>query len=418
MQGTPGGGGTSSNSPGLPPRSRWPFRHIAFALAVTAFGAGVPTPLYSVYEQQYQFNAAVLAGIFGAYTIGVLATMLLVAPLSDYIGRRPVLYVGMVSTALSAIVFLFASGVATLALARVVSGLAVGATTSTATASMASLEPRADQHHVARVSVAANFGGVASGILLSGFLVEYAPWPTQLVYVVLIVVSAVAVLMVAVTPETVDPETGAGSIVHWGIQVPVRIRRPFWVAAGALAACYSIYGFFGALAPTFLRDDVGIGNRAVAAAIVAVLFGLAAIVQLGLGQVRDRRALLVGLPIMLVALIAIVLSLPLASVVLLLVGATILGLGIGFAYMGSVTLIDRVSPAPIRAEVLSAFFVVGYLALAIPTVGVGLEADLAGLGTAAFAFGVGIGIFVFVLYLFTRRTPTPPGGEGRPRGMP
>jgi len=56
---------------------RWPFRHIAWVLAVTAFGAGIPTPLYALYEQRYHFTSGVLAVVFAAYTAGVLATMLL-----------------------------------------------------------------------------------------------------------------------------------------------------------------------------------------------------------------------------------------------------------------------------------------------------------------------------------------------------
>ncbi len=392
---------------------RGPFRWTAYTLGVTAFGAGVPTPLYAVYESEYHFSSAVLAGIFAAYTIGVLGTTFLVAPLSDVIGRKPVLHVGMALTVASGLAFLFASGVATLALARVVSGLAVGATTSTATAAMTGLEPRGDQHHVARVSVAANFGGVASGILLSGLLLEYAPRPTVLVYLVLIAASAVGFLAVSRTPETVADRLAAPHVPR--LSVPASCRRPFWVAAGALAACYSIYGFFGSLAPTFLRVDLGVGNAAAAAAAVAVMFGTASLIQLGLGQVRDRRALLFGLPLIGAATVAILAAILAASLPLLLLGALVLGAGVGFAYMGSVTLIDRTAPAALRGEVLAAFFVVGYLALAVPTIGIGVAADAVGLSAAAVGFGLGLAVWVAGLYLLTRRTPTPAGGEGRPR---
>jgi len=397
------------------PASRWPFRHIAYVLAVTAFGAGIPTPLYAIYEHQYHFASGVLAAIFAAYTVGVLGTMLLVAPLSDVIGRRPVLLLGMALTAASGIAFVFATGILSLVLARIVSGLAVGATTSTATASMASLEPRRDQHHVARVSVAANFGGVASGILLSGFLVAYAPWPTELVFLVLIGASLAGIGVVLTTRETVQRRPKALRDHVQRLVVPSRVRRPFWVAAGSLAACYSIYGYFGAMAPTFLRQGLDIANPASSSGLIAVMFGLAAIIQLGLGQVRDRRALMIGLPVILVATALLTLSLPLSSLALLGIGAAVLGGGVGFAYMGSVTLIDRVAPAHLRGEILSAFFVVGYLALAIPTIGVGVTADRFGLLAAATSFGVALGLCVAVLFVLTHRTPTPPGGEGRPR---
>ncbi len=398
--------------------SRRPFRLAAYALGVTAFGAGAPTPLYAVYEARYHFNSGVLAAVFAAYTIGVLVTMLLVAPLSDVIGYKPVLFVGMGLTALSGVAFVLASGVLGLALARVISGLAVGATTSTATASMAALEPRHDQHHVARVSVAANFGGVASGICVSGLLAQYGPAPTELVFLVLIGASLAGLLAVQYIPEMIERPTSGGRMRVQRLSVPREIRLPFGVAAGALAACYSIYGYFGAIAPTFLRVSLAIENKAGSAGVIALMFGLAAIVQLGLGQVRDRRALLTGLPLILLATVVVTTALALRSLALFALGAAILGLGVGTAYMGGTTLVDRVAPVARRGEILSAYFVVGYLALAIPTIGLGATIVEFGLLPTAVAFGSALALLVATLYLVTRRTPTPPGGEGRPRDAP
>ncbi len=395
-------------------RSRWPFRRAAFALSVTAFGAGAPTPLYVTYEAQYHFGSGVLTGIFAIYTAGVVATMLLVAPMSDVLGRRPVLYLGLALTAASGFAWILASGIPTLALARFTSGLAVGATTSTATATMAALEPRGDQHHVARVSVAANFGGVASGTLLSGLLVEYAPDPRTLIYLVLIGASLLGIAGIELTPETVRPRPFRVAARVQRLSIPAALRLPFWVAAGSLAACYAIYGLFSSLAPTFLRVDLGVTNVALAAAAVAVLFAAASIAQLGLGQVRDRRALLLGLPLILAGLLLFVLSLAISNLPGLVAGAAVVGTGIAFAEMGSVTLIDRVAPGEERGEILSAYFLVGYLALAVPTLGVGLAAEAFGLRSAALSFGLLLGAFVAALFLLLRRTPTPAGGGGWP----
>jgi MFS family permease len=395
-----------------PPKSRWPFRWVAYALAVTAFGAGIPTPLYSVYEQQFHFGPGVLGFVFGAYVVGVILTMFFVAPLSDKIGRKPLLYTGMILSAVGGIVFILSTGVLWLAAARIASGLSVGATTSTATAAMAKLEPRADQHHVARVSVAANFGGVSVGILLSGFLVQYAPAPTELVFLVLIGACALGIVVLAITPETVR---ASGALVRFRIQqvsVPPRIRRPFWVSVGGLSTCYAIYGLYAALAPGFLHQTLRIQSQFATAALVAVMFGSAALVQLALGEVRDRRALLIGFPLIIGALIVSTLASILASGILWVFGAGLLGVGVGFAFMGAVTLVDRVAPDQVRGEVLSGFYVSGYLSLAVPTIGVALAAERVGLPTAGLGFGIVLGLFAASMYVATWRTPTPPGGEG------
>lgn len=398
----------------LPPTSRRPFRAVAYVLAVTAFGAGAPTPLYAIYELRFGFSSIALAAIFAAYTLGVVATMLLVAPLADSVGRRPILVFGMAVTLASALVFLFASGPLVLAIARAVSGLAVGATTGTAAAAMADLEPYRDQHHVARVCVAANFGGVSLGVLSSSLLVQGGWAPTEYVFFVLIAASALGIVAVLFTPETAS-RLRAGARRLPSILVPADLRRPFWVAAGALASCYALYGLFGALAPTFLGVVIGLGGGLVSGAIIASLFGSASLAQLALGQVRDRRAMLLGFPLLLLGLALLVLGLLLGELALLIAGAVGLGVGIGAAFMGSTTLIDRLAPDAIRAEVLSAFYLVGYLALAVPTIGVAFAAEHVGFEVAATGFSVALGLVVLGLYVATVRTPTPAGGEGRPR---
>jgi MFS family permease len=397
---------------------RGAFRWTAYVLAVTAFAAAIPTPLYPIYEVRFGFTAGVLGLVFGAYSIGVLLTLFFVAPQAERIGRRRLLFAGMAGVLLASAVFAVASGVLWLALARVVTGLSVGATTSVATAAMSDLEPHRDEHHVARVSVAANFGGFAVGVLLSGLLVQFAPDPTRLVYLLPVAAGALGLLAVLATPETAPEIGSAGRLRVQRIAVPASIRRPFWVAVGGITACYSIYGLFAALIPSYVRSGLGNPSPLAAGGIVALMFGTAALVQLATAQLRDRRALLVGFPLLLVSLVALVAILPAASPTLLPVVAVALGLSVGLAFMGSVTLVDRISPEEHRGEILAGFYCAAYLALAVPTIGVAEASDRIGLTSAGILFGATLAIAVAFLYASTIRTPTPPGGGGRPRDRP
>ena len=397
---------------------RGAFRWTAFVLAVTAFAAAIPTPLYPYYESHFQFSAGVLGLVFGVYAPGVLLTLLLVAPAADSVGRKKLLYLGMALTALGAVVFALASGVLWLALARAIAGLAVGATTSVATAAMSDLEPHFDQHHVARVAVAANFGGFAVGVTLSGILVQYAAHAPQVVYLLPLVASAVGFLAVSVTPETAPKSDSRRPFRIQRIEVPPEVRRPFWVAAGAIAACYAIYGFFAALVPSYVRSELGISSPLAAAGIVALMFGMAAITQLGTAQTRDRRALMTGFPLLIVTLVALVLILPSSIWLFLPVVTSALGVAVGLTFMGSGTLVDRISPENKRSEILAGFYAAGYLSLAIPTIGVAEASTLIGLTNAGILFGSVLALAVVALYIATHRTPTPPGGGGRPRISP
>ena len=397
---------------------RGAFRWTAYVLAVTAFAAAIPTPLYPVYERQFHFSSGVLGLMFAAYTPGVFLTLFFVAPQAERIGRKNLLYLGMAFTILGAVAFAFAPNVLGLALGRFVSGLAVGATTSVATAAMSDLEPRRDEHHVARVAVAANFGAFAIGVTLSGLLVSYAPRPTELVFLLPVIAAVIGLLAVGVTPETAAALGSPRSTWMQRISVPAAVRRPFWVAVGGIAACYSIYGLFAALVPSYVRTVLRIASPLSAGGIVAVMFGTAALVQLATSQIRDRRALLVGFPVLLGALAAFVLILPLASWLLLLLVATALGAAVGLTFMGSATLSDRIASEEQRDEILAGYYLGGYLALAVPTIGVAETSDRIGLSNAGLVFGIVLAVAVAVLYWRCYRTPTPPGGGGQPRAAP
>src|SRR5271170_24966 len=234
------------------------FRWTAYVLGVTAFAAAIPTPLYPAYEHQFGFNSGVLGLMFAAYTPGVVLTLFFLAPQAEQIGRKKLLYLGMAFTALGAVVFAFAPNVLGLAFARFISGMAVGATTSVATAAMSDLEPTHDPHHVARVAVAANFGAFAIGALMSGLVVRFLSDPSQVVYLLPLSASVIGLAAIWVTPETATALGHTRPFRIPRISVPAEVRRPFWVAAGGIAACYSIYGLFAALVPSYIRTDLGI----------------------------------------------------------------------------------------------------------------------------------------------------------------
>ncbi|MGA8543410.1 MAG: MFS transporter [Thermoplasmata archaeon] len=399
-----------------PPRRA--FRWTAYVLAVTAFGAAIPTPLYPIYSLRFHFTSGVLGLVFACYSFGVLLTIFLVAPQAERVGRKKLLYFGMVFTALAMVVFTFATGVAWLALGRAVTGVGVGLTTSVATAAMTDLEPYRDKHHVARVAVAANFGGFAVGALLSGIFLQYGPDPVQLVYLLPVIATALGFWAVSTTPETATSiGTQRGPLVQ-RVSVPANIRTPFWVGAGGLAACYSMYGFFAALVPSYLRSGLGVLSPAAEGGIVALMFGMAAISQLATSEIRDRRALLVGFPLLLVAVAALVIILSLSTPVPLLLVAPVMGVAVGLTFMGSITLVDRVAPEGQRGEILAGYYSAGYLALAIPTIGVAEASDQIGLSAAGGLFGILLALAVAILYVGIARTPTPSGGGGRPRDSP
>jgi MFS family permease len=146
----------------------------AFAFLVTMVGTTLPTPLYPLFEERYSFGELTVTVVFAVYAFGVIAGLLLFGNLSDEIGRKPVLLLGLGLSALSAFLFLFAGSLAPIYAGRVVSGLSAGIFTGTATATLVDLAPGGRRRLGSLVAVIVNVGGLGLGTLLAGLLADHA----------------------------------------------------------------------------------------------------------------------------------------------------------------------------------------------------------------------------------------------------
>jgi hypothetical protein len=64
------------------------------------------------------------------------------------------------------------------------------------------------------------------------------------------------------------------------------------------------------------------------------------------------------------------------------------GTGTCFALRAAIVSVNVIAPAPRRGEVLSTFFVIAYVGIIVPVIGVGLLLTVTTLLTAAVTFGV------------------------------
>jgi hypothetical protein len=125
------------------PRPAWPagrnssgFWVVAFAFTITMAFTTVPTPLWTLYAQRDHFSSLTVTVVFAVYALAVALSLFLAGHLSDSYGRRCVL---MPALALQIVVFVVWPSLPGLLLARVLSGLGIGAVTATATAWLSEL---------------------------------------------------------------------------------------------------------------------------------------------------------------------------------------------------------------------------------------------------------------------------------------
>ncbi|MBD3002906.1 MFS transporter [Streptomyces sp. 5-10] len=363
----------------------WPFLAAAYAFVVTMCGTTLPTPLYSLYQREFGFSSFMVTVIFAVYAAGVIVALLLLGSVSDFIGRRPVMLAALVLSGLSAVCFLLAQGLPELFAGRTLSGLSAGLATGTATVTVIELAPERLRRGVTLLATGANLGGLGLGPLLAGVLAQYAPAPLKLVFVVDLVLVAVGAAVVLALPETVRKRSRP-PLRPQRLRVPKEMRSTFAAAAMAGFAGFATLGLFTSVSPTFLSEVEGESNLAVAGAVAFSVFA-ASIAGQALGRrLGPGRSLPGGCAVLVAGMAAIAASLASASLALLVLGAVVAGTGQGLSFHAAVRVVTERSPADHRAEVTSALFVLMYLAISIPVIGVGALTVAVGLRSAGLIF--------------------------------
>ncbi|MEU5364055.1 MFS transporter [Streptomyces sp. NPDC005925] len=381
------------------PGARRRFWGAAYALLILLTGTNLPTPLYQGYEARFGFSPLVATLIFAAYVGALIPSLLVAGPLSDAVGRRKVLLPAVALAALGSLVFALAADTEWLFAARILQGLALGAASGPLTASLAELEPSGNRRKAALVSTVASMGGLGLGPVLAGLLAQYAPAPHVLPFVADIVLLVPAAAAITALPTT-------RPAARWRPRrpaIPAAMRAVFATSGTASCLAFAVVGLFLTLIPTYVTTLSGSENLFLGGAAVALMLVCSVLAQL-VAYGRPARALeLTGLPLLAAGLVLLALAGSVSSLTLLLIATVVAGIGQGLAFLGGLTAVSQAATVDRHAEVLSGFYVIVYLGVGLPVIGVGFLATVAGLLAAVQYFaGVVALLCVTVLIVLVR----------------
>jgi MFS family permease len=331
-------------------------------------GSSAPTPLYALYQAQWGFSPITVTFIFGIYAICVLMALLLVGRLSDHLGRRPVLIAATMAQAVTMILFATASGVADLLLARIIQGLATGAAVGAVGAGMIDL----NKERGATANAIAPALGTATGGVLSGYLVQYLPAPTHLVYAVLCVIFLLQGLGVALMADTIAPAPGALASLKPQFKLPAAVRAPLLLALPVLVASWALAGFYGSLGPMLVRGMLGVSSALLGGLALFVLAASGGLAVLAMQRRGPRTMMTFGASMLAAGVGVAVWSLPHHAIAVFFAGTCIAGIGFGTGFQGAVRSIVSLAAPHERAGVLSIVFIVSYLSMGGPAIAAGV----------------------------------------------
>lgn len=347
-----------------------PATRLFLTVFLDLIGFGIVLPLLPSFGFRYTTSA----GLIGALVATDSLLTFLVAPwwgrLSDRIGRRPVLLVGLAGSAVSYLAFGLAGSLAVLFLSRVISG-ATGATIHVAQAYLADVTPAERRSH-AMGMIGAAFGlGFTVGPAIGGIASKFSdPLPGLIAAAIAAVNLVLAWSWLPETDVRRRPDYRPLPLRETGLGLPAGIM---FASTLAFTAIYVSF-------PLFAQEILGYERPAVSSFFVVI--GVVTIVVQGrlvgrlAPRVGERRLVLLGSLIMAAGFgLFPYASVNTAGLVLCLVALTS-----GFCLVGPslAGLVSRRAPAEGQGRVLGLLQSVGAVARILGPPALGFVQQAAG----------------------------------------
>jgi MFS family permease len=372
--------------------------HAMVAAALFSASSAAATPVYHLYQEIYGLSPVAVMAIFSSYAFMLLAALLTVGSLSDYIGRRPVIFATLVLNVVAMLAFIRAGSAEMLILARGVQGFATGAATTTLGAVILDI----DRTRGPLINSTTAFAGLTVGSLLSGALVAYAPLPTGLVFIVLLVVTLAMLAMLPWLPETAKGKPGALASLAPHVSVPAQARRMLVKITPVNIAGWALGGFYFSLMPSLVRVATGLTSPFIGGLVVAVLTLTGMLTVLLLREKPGLQILTIGTWSVISGVAITLLGVFEHSASIMLAGALVTGVGFGSCFSGALRTVLPLAHADERAGLLSTFYIQSYLAFALPAIAAGVAVPEIGLSNAAYIYGSVVVLLALVSLLATR----------------
>ncbi|WP_413813005.1 MFS transporter [Streptomyces sp. OE57] len=363
------------------------------------------TPLYVRWQREIGFSKGTLTVIFACYIVGLLGSLLVSGVVSDRVGRKPVLLPALGLALAACAIFASASSVAALLVARLFSGIAVGAVVSAGMAAVTDVAGPERRRLAALLASCAMVFGAGLGPLLAGVLGEG-------VFVLEAVLLVVAVLVVvrmplrgasaASAPSASAPSVSAPSVPAPSVPARSAHASGAWVripgvprgSGGELLMGIAVFApgitatsFVLSLGPSLLSGLLDTTSPVVAGAMAFVMFLTATGAQFAVQRLDRRTILLAGAVSTTIGMGALIAAVLASSVPLLVAAALLAGAGQGMGQLGGLSLLNSSVPPSRLAEANAALNVGGYVPAGVLPVTAGYLSDAAGLTAGATVFG-------------------------------
>jgi len=385
---------------------------VAAAVVVhTLWTSAAPAMTYPLYAREWQLTPTVTTLIFAVFPIVVVLTLILLGDLSDYIGRRSAMLLGMVASLIGVLLFALAPSVIWLLVGRAFMGIGVGLSAGPSAAAVVEFSAPGKARQAGSITTASQALGLAAALIISGGLIQYAPFPTRLSFWLLAVVLVAMLVGVWRLPR----HTKAESTKRWQLRLPnvhKPLRRMFLVSVTAVLSAYSVGATMLSLGSQIAHDLIGSSNALVngsAISLFAIAVGVTGIIA---RRFTPNLSIILGGGFAIGGMLLLILATSNHALSVFLLSSASSGAGYSLLFMGGLNAINAHAPMHHRAGTLSALFLVAYLMQGVVAMLLGRAATAWGLdtaidvGCAALAL---LSLVAILLVFFVPKTERPNG---------
>ena len=392
-----------------------PFAWVCFAMCVGVMGTALASPLYPLYQARWDLLPSHITGIYVAYMLGALASLLFLGRLSDRFGFLPVLRTGLMLVTAGVLLSALAWNVPSFVISRVAIGIASGMITTSASVGLTQLSRSGSVQHASAMTSFAMSLGFGLGPLVGGVLAQWLPQPLVTAYVPSVLLGVLAVyalyqvqVQVPVKVATPGQTSTTQSLRDWlpRITLPVpALRRPFFIASLGAFSTFGIFGLYASLAPSFMGQMLPWHGPAVSGMSIAVILFLSAGVQWLARPIHTKTCILWGLGLLAAGNLWLMATTYTNWPLLFVLSVLTTAAGHGLTNLAGIAVVNKVARPDNRSGLVSTYLVVGYVGTTAPILGVGWLSDHVGLPLAIVTFCVFMAVLTSSLGWLAYRTP-------------
>ncbi|MEV6640662.1 MFS transporter [Amycolatopsis sp. NPDC051371] len=379
---------------------------------VASFAAvGSTIPLFNIYRAEEGFTNADISLTVVAYSVATLSTLLVLGRVSGHLGRRPTSIASLGLLLLGCVLLLNVHHLGVLIAGRLLMGFGAGVASSSLTSYIVDAAPAKPAWLASVASSQTVMLGLAVGAIGSGALVQFGPWPRELIYLVVIGLLLLSAALIAVSPETATPKPGLWRSLRPRVGVPAGVKHLLPVAAAVLLATWATGAFYQAFVPALVEDRLHTRSPLVLGLVFAAYMGpsvLGAPINGRFAPAVGQRAGMIGF---LAGMCGIIAAIATGALVLFFVATVVAGASQGIAISAVTRGLLAGSGVADRAPIFTVVYLLSYCGATIPALVAGRLSAMFSLPQIAVGYG-GLALVATVFTVLAARDPhAAPTGE-------